>query len=226
MPHVQVRSIAEQITSRLRGEILSGQYEPGTPLREEGLAQRFGVSRMPIRNVLQQLMQEGLLVARRNCGATVAPRPGDLVKQILNPIRVQIETYALRICLPRMTAEQFERLQAIIDAMALAGRQKDDAALIDSDRAFHEFLLTAAGLDDIVPVWKATVGRTRDFQLRKNQALPDYEIVPFGHKMLLDVFRAGDVEAAVEAHASLINNGEFSRRAIEAWKAARRRPGP
>ena len=62
------RSIGEQITSRLRGELMGGRYAPGTPLREEVLAHRFGVSRMPIRNALQQLVHEGLLVAKRRRG--------------------------------------------------------------------------------------------------------------------------------------------------------------
>ena len=43
-----VVSVAEQIAVRLRGELLSGHYRPGEPLREEQVAQRFGVSRHPV----------------------------------------------------------------------------------------------------------------------------------------------------------------------------------
>lgn len=223
MPQTQVRSIGDQITSRLRGELLTGRYEPGTPLREEVLAERFGVSRMPIRNVLQQLVHEGLLVAKRNCGVTVAPSPAAIVTGLLTPLRVQIEAYALRLCLPRLTAADFDGLRAIIAEMESAGRKKDDAAMLDNDFAFHEFLLTAAGLEDVVPVWKGVVGRMRDHHIQSNRRLADYGVIPFVHGALLSVFQTGDVEAAVGALTSHVENGEFNRRAIRAWAGARSR---
>ena len=214
-----VQSVRDQIINRLRVELLGGRHVPGTPMREESLAERFGVSRMPIRNALQQLVHEGLLVAKRNCGVSVAAPAVEVVTELLNPLRVQIETYALRLCLPAMTADQFDGLQAIIDTMTSACRRKDDAAVIDCDFAFHQFLLTAAGLEDIIPVWKGVVARMRDFHIGRNRNHPDYGFIPFVHKRLLDVFRTGDVDAAVCALASHIENGEFNERAILAWKA-------
>jgi len=190
-------------------------------MREEGLAERFGVSRMPIRNALQQLVHEGLLVAKRNCGVTVARPPGEVVTGLLNPLRVQIETYSLRLCLARTTTDQFDGLQAIIEEMASACRRKDDATVIDNDFAFHQFLLTTAGLDDIVPVWKGVTARMRDFHIQGNRTHPDYGFIPFVHETLLDVFRAGDVDAAVRDLTSHIENGEFNKKAILAWNARR-----
>jgi len=215
-----VMSVRDQILNRLRGELLSGRHAPGTPMREEGLAERFGVSRMPIRHALQQLVQEGLLVAKQNCGVSVALPPSNLVTGLLTPLRAQIETYALRLCLSGMTADRFDGLQAIIEEMAVACRRKDDAAVIDSDFAFHQFLLTAAGLDDIVPVWKGVTARMRDFHVRSNQAmLPDYGVIPFVHETLLEVFRAGGVDAAVRDLTSHIENGEFNKKAIQVWNS-------
>lgn len=219
-----VRSVRHQIVDRLRGELLSGQRAPGSPMREEGLAERFGVSRMPIRNALQQLVHEGWLVAKRNCGVTVAPPPGEVVTGLLNPLRVQIETYALRLCLPRMTADRFGGLEAILEDMSSACRRKDDATVIDADFAFHQSLLTAAGLDGIVRVWKGVTALMRDYHIRGNRTHPDYGVIPFVHRRLLDVFRAGDVSAAVSALASHIENGAFNQKAVEEWNAAPGRP--
>ncbi len=113
-----------------------------------------------------------------------------------------------------MTADQFDGLQDIIETMTSACRKKDDAAVIDSDFAFHQLLLTAAGLEDIVPIWKGLVARMRDFHIGRNRKHPDYGVIPFVHKRLLDVFRTGGVDAAVLALASHIENGEFNERAI------------
>lgn len=216
-----VHSVRDQIASRLRSELLGGRYEPGTPLREEGLAERFGVSRMPVRNALQELVHEGLLVAKRNCGVTVAALPDATVNNLLIPLRVQIETYALRLCLARMTVPQFNNIHAILDEMTVASRRKDAAALIDADFAFHQTLLSAAGLDDVVPVWKGVVARMRDFHIGRNQTLANYGFIPFVHERLLEVFRAGDVDAAVQALASHIENGEFNERIVREWNAGR-----
>jgi DNA-binding GntR family transcriptional regulator len=67
-----VVSIHEQIASRIRADVREGVFSPGDSLREEYLATRFGVSRSPIRQVLQQLTYEGLLHSRPNCGTVVA----------------------------------------------------------------------------------------------------------------------------------------------------------
>ena len=76
MPHGEpIHTIREQIADHIRADILSGQLLEGEQLREQLLAERFGVSRGPIRDVLLQLTQEGLLISKRNCGVRVGPAP-------------------------------------------------------------------------------------------------------------------------------------------------------
>src|SRR5262245_18669906 len=93
-----IRTVREQISERLRAEILSGRLPEGQPLREAQLADRFGVSRGPIREVLAQLTQEGLLESKLNCGVKVAPSDPEFVRELVVPIRRLLETCALRYC--------------------------------------------------------------------------------------------------------------------------------
>src|SRR5438128_11150342 len=90
-----IRTVREQITDRLRDDILSGRLAEGERLHEAKLAERFGVSRGPIREVLAQLTHEGLLEAKPNCGVKVAPSDCDSVRDLIVPIRRVIDTSAL-----------------------------------------------------------------------------------------------------------------------------------
>ena len=64
------RTIREQVANEIRADVLSGRLSAGTDLREQTLAEKYGVSRGPIRDALLQLTQEGLLEAKPNCSAT------------------------------------------------------------------------------------------------------------------------------------------------------------
>src|SRR6266581_4316559 len=91
-----IRSVRIQIIDRLRDDILTGRLAEGERLHEAKLAERFGVSRGPIREVLAQLTHEGLLEAKPNCGVKVAPSDSESVRELIVPIRRVIETFALK----------------------------------------------------------------------------------------------------------------------------------
>src|ERR1700694_4324682 len=85
-------SLAHSIRSRLREAILRGDFASGAHLREVEIAERYQVSRGPVREALAQLEQEGLVILRRNRGAVVAR----LSRTDLE------EVYSLRLALERV----------------------------------------------------------------------------------------------------------------------------
>ena len=78
-----VRSVREQIVDTVRAEVLAGAWRNDEPVREQALAKRFGVSRGPIRDVLQQLSREGVLIYRPNKGVRVNRPPAETERQLL-----------------------------------------------------------------------------------------------------------------------------------------------
>ena len=90
------RTIREQIADRIRADVLSGKLAEGTSLREQTLAKQYGVSRAPVRDALLQLTQEGLLVAKPNCGVKVGSPSGDEIQPLVIDLRRKIEVFALR----------------------------------------------------------------------------------------------------------------------------------
>lgn len=124
----------ESIFLTLRSEILSGVHQPGTAIRETSLAQRFGVSRTPVREALSRLQQEQLLerVAR-----------GLQVRQV-DPQQV-IQIYDLRIVLEEEAARQAARTRQFPDIMRLEAllqrdrqlKEPDDHTRITTNLEFH-----------------------------------------------------------------------------------------
>jgi DNA-binding GntR family transcriptional regulator len=220
-----VLTVAEQIATRLRSELLSGRYPPGEPLREERLAERFGVSRHPIRKVLQQLAGEGLLVAKRNCGVTVAPPPPDAVRELLMPMRVMVETYALRACFDRLGADDFQQFEQLLGRLRLACEEGDYTATLERDFDFHRAIVERAGQADLLPVWTLLIARTQPFYEHTQIPRAELAVVHVIHVALLDTFRRGDEDVAVEALSQHILNakGSFNDRIKRRWAEEKRR---
>lgn len=218
MNAIKLEGVTEQIASRLRGEIMSGQLAAGEPLREERLAERFGVSRMPIRDVLRQLVHEGLLVAKLNCGVTVAHPVSEAIHELLMPMRVQIETYALKRCFAELSSDDFQKWDRSLQRLKLACDDGDRAAMQQLDFEFHESLLRLAGLDEVIPIWRQVLHRTESFYQHKSLEARQLPVVHAVHEALLKVFRSGDRRAAVSALTEHILNGEFNQRIHRLWK--------
>jgi DNA-binding GntR family transcriptional regulator len=116
------RADGETIFQTLRGEILSGVHQPGTAIRETSLAERFGVSRTPVREALSRLQHERLLerVAR-----------GLQVPQV-DPQQV-IQIYDMRILLEEEAARQAAKARQFPDLMRLEALLQRDRQLQDPD---------------------------------------------------------------------------------------------
>jgi DNA-binding GntR family transcriptional regulator len=222
MAGLTVRTISDQIAEQVRQAVLAGEFEPGRPLREDELAQRYGVSRHPIRKVLQQLTLEGLLVAKPNCGVTVAAESHEHVPTLLTPMRMQLEIYALRQAGSQRLQSARAEWERIIRQMARAAADKDEQAVLSLDAEFHLLLLRAAELDDFVLLWQAIYGRMRGHHRQSNRTLDDLGVVAFVHERLLESLLSDDLEQAVRDLQSHLENGEFNRSAKAAWKRRQR----
>jgi DNA-binding GntR family transcriptional regulator len=190
---VVVRTIREQIVDHLRGEVLAGKYKEGTPLREQHLAQKYRVSRGPIRDALLQLTKEGLLLALPNRGVKVKRRPSERSRQLLVSIRRQIETYALRDVFPRLTAEHHAKWEQNLRDFEAACQKADMAAVVQYDMAFHRSLVETADHDDLVAVWVPIMTHMMLPYSRHKNLMESYQ----EHLAIYHAIQRGDLEDAV-----------------------------
>ncbi|WP_419905316.1 GntR family transcriptional regulator [Kiloniella sp.] len=128
------------LITELREEIISGALRPGEPLRQDNIAERYKVSRMPVREALRVLEAEGLALLVPNKGASVAPLD-PLELQEIYEMRVSAETLALRLSLPEISNAQIDRAARIQDDIENADL-RDFGAL---NKAFHRTLYEPCG---------------------------------------------------------------------------------
>jgi len=143
LERMDVRTIKEQVADLLRDAILSGKIGTGERLNESVLARNLGLSRIPVREALQQLQMQGLVVDAPRRGKFVVNLSDEEIQKI-NSLRLILEGETLRLCRGKISAEGLSDLARVVDKMdhSLEASEIDAAAL---DIEFHRTLWRHSG---------------------------------------------------------------------------------
>ena len=136
----------EKVYEVLRQRLVGGHYAPGTQLREEPLAQEFGLSRSPVRAALKRLVDDGLATADAGQGIHVAHWSEADIEETFQ-LRMLLEPYAASLAAGRSDTALVARLAGINKTMAGAIDRKEVDGIHPIQQANHEFhnaLLVAA----------------------------------------------------------------------------------
>lgn len=128
----------------LEDEIVEGRLAPGGRLDEMSLAERFGVSRTPIREALRQLAEAGFVEIRPHRGAVVsAPDPRRVIEMF--EVMAELEALCARLAARRLLPEDDERLNATLKACGDALEAGDPDAYYYENERFHRAIYAASG---------------------------------------------------------------------------------
>jgi DNA-binding GntR family transcriptional regulator len=125
-PVITYGNIQDAVVDGIRDMILKGHLKPGDRLRQDELADTFGVSTMPIREALRQLQAEGLVVFRPRRGATVASVSVSEYEEIYL-IREALETLACRWAAEDFDRIPLDRLKLLLQEIEAVEANQDDA---------------------------------------------------------------------------------------------------
>jgi DNA-binding GntR family transcriptional regulator len=156
---IRVDSVADLAYERIRGYVLGGDAPPGARLGQVELAERFGISRTPVREALRRLTGEGLVDFHSNRGFRVADLGLDAVLRRME-VRFLVEPGIARLAAQRRTEEDLQHLREAIASQEGSG---DGISAHDASRDFHIVLARASGNEELVRVlnslWLVEVGR-------------------------------------------------------------------
>ena len=141
---VNRQSTASVIAGLLRRAIMEGSLPPGTQMGEAALAAQLNVSRGPLREAMQRLVQEGLLRSELHRGLFVIELGPDDVEDIY-VARSAVEAAAARLILRRDPERTADRLAEVHEQMTAAAGRRDRRALSDADLRFHEIFVAESG---------------------------------------------------------------------------------
>jgi DNA-binding GntR family transcriptional regulator len=176
------------IADKLRQAIAHGELRPGAQLGEAELARQLGVSRGPLREGMQRLTQEGLLVSIRNRGLFVIDMTPDDVRDMYSA-REAIEQAAARRILDGDHRAAGKELLGIVEQMAAADTPAEVSEL---DIAFHERLLKLASSPRLSRMHQTFITETRMCIHALDETYAKSEVRDKEHRALANAIRKGD----------------------------------
>lgn len=179
------------IASKLRDAIRHGELAPGQQLGEADLARQLGVSRGPLREGMQRLTQEGLLVSIRNRGLFVVDVTADDVRDIY-VARGAIERTAAAQILKHGAEDAARQLLNIIDTMDAAFDRDDVVAIGEIDLEFHSLLVQLSRSPRLVRMHDTLLTETRLCINALGGAYPTVDIRAREHREIAEAIGAGD----------------------------------
>ena len=192
-------SSADAVVAALREAILRGVFADGQPLRQDEIATRFGISKIPVREALRRLEAEGLVVFYPNRGAVVATLSLDEAEELCE-IRIALEMTALRRAIPRMTADDLRRAGDVLEE---ARSEPDPQRWSTLNWEFHSALYAPAGRPQLLTLIQQ-MNRRVDRYMRATLTSAGHHAQSLReHKLLVQAVRRGDVaeaEALLTAH--------------------------
>ena len=192
---MEYRNVREQVTDRLREEILLNKFKPGEALREIPLAERFRVSRGPVRDALLQLSQEGLLESIPNRGVRVGKVWDEKLIPVMAKIRFELESFAISELIANRQDECLDKIRRNLRLFKLACEDDEMPAVVQLDLQFHRLFLRQCGHAGLESVWLPLLGGLRLPYSRHKLLTESY----FEHKQIADAIEQSDVAKATAA---------------------------
>lgn len=185
------RTIAEQVAERLRELIVDGTLPAGTPLRVNPLAQRLGMSAMPVRDALKLLEVERLVESAPRRGAVVTQLSEEDVEEIYG-MRAALEGICARHGTERAGDDDRAQLQDHFEALVRAQRADDLDGFKAADRAFHDRLYALSGRERILRSITELHARSRRYTPYVYRNWRPLDVAVAEHREILDAVLALD----------------------------------
>ena len=195
------RPTPQLIADQLREQIVQGSIRPGQQINESLLASQLNTSRGPLREALQRLCQEGILISRRNYGVFVMELEKHDLKEIYE-VRESFESAAASRLLdgsPTQIKDTCDVLKEIVGEMEKQVAASDWQTIARLDMQFHSALVAGMGNSRFIRIYKTLAAESRMCILDLEVSYPRVDVLVEEHQNILDLLEAGDRKGLLNA---------------------------
>jgi DNA-binding GntR family transcriptional regulator len=187
--------LANVVLEHLREAILDGRLKPGERIRQEAIASEMGTSRIPVREALTRLQNEGLVTLTSHVGARVAQLRLDELDE-LYLIREQLEPTAIAQSTPNLRAGQLRKLAEYVEQMEASADIEDPSRWVDLDRQFHLAAYAGAKLPRLLEMIEGLWNATQQYRRAYTRLPESFALAHSEHRLILEALERRDAENA------------------------------
>lgn len=196
-------TLRERIVDFIKDAVVSGRLKPNERVPEQEIADRFGISRTPIREAFRQLETEGFITVTPRKGAVVSPITDKDVSEFY-AIKSLLEGYAARTACTVLTPKEIKKLETLNAQMARCAEKNDVKGFFRFDNQFHETFLKACGNEKLCTMVHSLVQQFERFRITALSLPGRMQESLHQHEEIIDAFKksnAATVERLVRANA-------------------------
>ncbi|MBV9636496.1 MAG: GntR family transcriptional regulator [Methylobacteriaceae bacterium] len=226
---VRPRTLVSQAAEAILAAVSRGLLLPGDRVVENDIAAALGVSRVPVREALRMLEQQGVVMSEPYRGMRLVPLTRSRLDEIVE-VRIALETAAARraLILKRNTPAAVRGLERAIDELELMAVRGDSYGLGSADAAFHHEFCRLSGNEMLCTVWQSIAVQVT-ITVGLSTLVKSMDNIVEEHRELLGVFMAGSAAKlgrAIEDHVRVQNAAvDFEGLIAERRKINGQKPG-
>lgn len=193
------QSLPMVLEQEIERVILSGEFSPGDRINEKELADRFGISRGPVREALRSMDSSGLVEQVPNRGFFVRELSAEQACDVYD-VRAVLFGLAGKLLAERISDEGIEKLKAIVAEMDAANAVDDFERYVKINFRFHEFIVMNAGNPTLAQQYLGLVKQLRLYRTRNLMLSDSMHASHLEHHAMAEALIARDPMKALAAH--------------------------
>lgn len=188
------RYLHDEVAARLRDLILAGELEPKSRINELELAERFGISRTPLREAIKILGAEGLLELLPNRGARVTSISEAEIEEMIEVV-AGLEAIGAELACRHIEAGEADAIEGMHAAMLAAFAAGDEAGYFAANREIHEAIMRASRNATLIGIYASLSSRIQRFRYTAHKSAAQWRRAVDEHECMLVLLRKRDGEA-------------------------------